>query len=90
MEAIQAGTDGNKENAHFLELQDDNGDVVGYTAIELFEHLMDQYVQPEDVADQVTALHKELEQKYDPTEEPQVYYKAVQDVKLTFDEATLI
>jgi hypothetical protein len=74
----------------FLELQDDNGDVVGYTAIELFEHLMDQYVQPEDVADQVTALHKELEQKYDPTEEPQVYYKAVQDVKLTFDEATLI
>jgi hypothetical protein len=51
---------------------------------------MDQYVQPEDVADQVTALHKELEQKYDPTEEPQVYYKAVQDVKLTFDEATLI
>ena len=41
---------------HFLELQDDNGDMVGYTAIELFDHLMDKYVQPEDVADQVTAL----------------------------------
>ena len=41
---------------HFLELQDDNdiGDIAGYTAIELFEYLMDQYVQPEDVADQVT------------------------------------
>jgi hypothetical protein len=82
---------------HFLELQDDNGDVVGYTAIKLFEHLMDQYVQPEDVADQITALHKELEQQYDPTEEPQVYYKAVQDAKLTLEslnetinEATLI
>ncbi|OEU09064.1 hypothetical protein FRACYDRAFT_248889 [Fragilariopsis cylindrus CCMP1102] len=60
---------------HFLELQDDNGDVVGYTAIELFKHLMDQYVQPEDVADQVTALHKVLDQNYDPNEEPQVYYK---------------
>ena len=31
---------------HFLELQDDNGDIVRYTTIELFGHLMDQYVQP--------------------------------------------
>ena len=82
---------------HFLELQDGNGDIVGYTAIELFQHLMDQYVQPEDVADQVTALHKVLEQQYDPTEEPQVYYKLVQDARNTLeslnesiDEATLI
>jgi hypothetical protein len=70
---------------HFLELQDENGDVIGYTALELFAHLIDQYVQPEDVADQVTELHKQLEQAYDPTEEPQVYYKAVQDAKLTLE-----
>jgi hypothetical protein len=82
---------------HFLELQDENGDIVGYTAIELFDHLMDQYVQPEDVADQITALHKILEQNYDPNEEPQVYYKAVQDARNTLeslneiiDESTLI
>jgi hypothetical protein len=82
---------------HFLELQDENGDVIGYTALELFAHLIDQYVQPEDVADQVTELHKQLEQSYDPTEEPQVYYKAVQDARLTLeslnqtiDEETLI
>ena len=49
---------------HFLELQDDNGDIVGYTTIELFDHLMDKYVQPEDVADQVTALHKIPEYDY--------------------------
>jgi hypothetical protein len=67
---------------HFLELEDDNGDVIGFTAIELFDHLMDTYVQPEDVADQITALHKDLEQKYDPTEDPQVYYKSVQDARL--------
>ena len=42
---------------------------------------MDQYVQPEDVADQVTILHKILEQDFDPNEGPQVYYKAVQDAK---------
>jgi hypothetical protein len=49
------------------------------------------------VANQVTELHKQLEQQYDPTEEPQVYYKAVQDAKLTLeslnqtiDEETLI
>jgi hypothetical protein len=55
-----------------------NGDVIGYTTIELFEHLIeDQYVQPEDLADQGTEMHKQLEQKYDPSEEPQVYYKAV-------------
>jgi hypothetical protein len=58
---------------HFLELQDDNGDVIGYTALKL------------DIADQVTELHKQLEQAYDPTEEPQVYYKAVQDAKLTLE-----
>jgi hypothetical protein len=82
---------------HFLELQDDNGDIVGYTAIELFDHLLDQYVQPEDVASQITALHKILEQNYDPNEEPQVYYKTVQDARNTLealnetiDEATLI
>ncbi|OEU23658.1 hypothetical protein FRACYDRAFT_233830 [Fragilariopsis cylindrus CCMP1102] len=57
---------------HFLELQDDNGDIMGYTASALFDHLMDQYVQPEDVADQVTALHKILEQEYDPNEVPQL------------------
>ena len=62
---------------HFLKLQDDNGDIIGYTAIELFDHLLDQYVQPEDVADQITALHKILEQTYDATDTPQVYYKAL-------------
>jgi hypothetical protein len=91
MKEIQTGTGSNKGNDHacifkeyhFLELQDDNGDIVGYTAIELFDHLLDQYVQPEDVADQITELHKILEQTYDPTEEPQVYYKAVQDARQT-------
>ena len=82
---------------HFLELEDDNGDIIGFTAIELFDHLMDTYVQAEDVADQITALHKDLEQKYDPTEDPQVYYKAVQDARQTLaslneiiDDSTLI
>jgi hypothetical protein len=82
---------------HFLDLQDDNGDIIGYTAMQLFKHLMDQYVQPEDVADQITALHQILEQNYDPNEEPQVYYKAVQDTRNTLeslheiiDESTLI
>jgi hypothetical protein len=82
---------------HFLELQDENGDIVGYSAIELFDHLMEQYVQPEDIADQLTALHKILEQAYDPNEEPQVYYKLVQDAKHsleslneTIDDSTLI
>jgi phosphoglycerate-specific signal transduction histidine kinase len=59
---------------------------------------MDQYVQqPEDVSDQITALHKILEQLYDPNEEPQVYYKSVQDAKNSpeslneiIDESTLI
>ena len=53
--------------------------------MELFAHLMEQYVQPEDVADQVTAQHKILEQEYDPTEEPQVYYKLVQDARNTLE-----
>ena len=70
---------------HFLELQDDNGDIVGYTAIKIFDHLMDQYVGPENVADQVTVLHEILEQDYDPNEESQVYYKAAQDAKNTLE-----
>ena len=68
---------------HFSEFQDDNGDIVGYTAIELFDHLMDQHVQPEDVADQVTVLHKILEQDHNPNIEPQVYYRTVQDARNT-------
>ena len=72
---------------HFLELQDDNGDIVGYTAIKLFHLLMDQYVQLEDVADQVTVHYKILEQNYDPNEEPQVYYKLVQDARNTLESS---
>jgi hypothetical protein len=82
---------------HFLELQDDNGDIIGYTAMQLFEHLMDQYVQPEDIADQITELHQILEQHYDANKEPQVYYKAIQDARTTLEslnetvkESTLI
>ena len=93
MEEIQASPSSNKENDHAY-----NGDIVRYTTIKLFDHhLMDQFVQPEDVADQITALHKILEQDYDPNEEPQVYYKTVQDARNTLeplnetiDEATLI
>ena len=51
----------------------------------------------DDVAEQVTALHKILKQNYDPNEELQVYYKVVQDARNTLeslnkiiDEATLI
>jgi hypothetical protein len=104
MEEIQASTSSNKKmimhafkDYHFLELQDENGDIVGYTADKLFDHLIEQYLQPEDVADQVTALHKILEQPYDPNEEPQVYNKSVQDagntlesLNETIDESTLI
>jgi hypothetical protein len=68
---------------HFLELQDDNGDIAGYTAIKLFDHLLNQYVQPEDVVDQIIELHKILEQTHNETEEPQVYYKAVQVARQT-------
>jgi hypothetical protein len=82
---------------HLLWLQYGNGGIVGYTVIELFDHLMELYVQAQDVADQVTALHKILKQPYDPNEEPQVYYKSVQDARNTLeslnetiDEATLI
>jgi hypothetical protein len=49
------------------------------------------------VADQITALHKILEQSYDSNEEPQIYYKSVQDAKNSLeslneiiDESTLI
>jgi hypothetical protein len=60
-----------------------NGDIVGYTAIELFDHLMNKYFQPEDVADQVTALHKILEQDYDPNEESQVVYCKLSSTRCT-------
>ena len=46
---------------HFLELQDDNGDIVGYIAIKIFDYLMDQYVQPEDVADHPPTLTPNLD-----------------------------
>jgi hypothetical protein len=46
---------------HFLKLQDENGNIIGYTALELFDYLLDQYVQPEDVADHITVMHKVLD-----------------------------
>ena len=54
-------------------------------AIELFNHPMDQYVQLEDVADQIKELHKILGQNLDPNKESQkVYYdKILQDARNT-------
>ena len=45
----------------------------------------DQYVQPEDITNQITELHKILKQNYDPNKEPQLYYKAVQDTRNTLE-----
>ena len=53
----------------FLELEDENGDVIGWNTIELLDHLIESYVQPEDVVEHITELYKELEQPCDPTED---------------------
>jgi hypothetical protein len=62
------------EESCFLDLEDDQGQMIGKTPHEIITHICDANVTPEDHDDEVITIEEEMRAPYDPSEQPQVYF----------------
>ena len=62
----------------FIDLQDEQGKMMGCTEIYVIDHLTKQQVNPEDYDDEITEQYDNLKPPYETDELPQVYFKKLQ------------
>ena len=60
-----------------------DGEIIGYTPIEIYDHIKSNFLSPQDVSREITKTRKDLRVGYDPDEIPQIYYKKLQSAMLT-------
>jgi hypothetical protein len=65
----------------FLDLCDDQGQLVGKTPKEIIRHLQDTFCDDEEAEEEILKQYKIMNVKYDPSELVQVYFKALQDAR---------
>jgi hypothetical protein len=63
----------------FLDLCDDQGQLVGKTPQEIMKHLQDTFCDDEETEDEILKQYKVMNVKYDPSDMVQVYFKTLQD-----------
>ena len=69
-------------DSSFLDLEDDQGQMIGTSPNEILVHLLDTNVGTEDMDKEITTIEETLRSKYDPSEMPQVYFKKLQTCKI--------
>ena len=65
-----------------MDLETD-GEVIGHTLIEIYDHNKLNFLLPRDVSREITKTRKDLRVGYNPDEIPQIYYKKLQSAMLT-------
>lgn len=65
-----------------MDLETD-GEVIGHTPIEIYDHIKANFLLPRDVSREITKTRKDLRVGYNPDEIPQIYYKKLQTAMLT-------
>ncbi|WP_288992558.1 hypothetical protein [uncultured Marinobacter sp.] len=65
----------------FLDLCDDQGQLVGKTPQQIIQHLQDTFCDDEETEEEILKQYKIMNVKYDPSELVQVYFKALQDAR---------
>jgi hypothetical protein len=65
----------------FLDLCDDQGQLVGKTPQEIMQHLQDSFCDEEEAEEEILKQYKVMNVKYDPSALVQVYFKALQDAR---------
>jgi hypothetical protein len=63
------------EESCFLDLEDDQGQMTGHSPNEIIKHICDANVTMEDHDDEILVIEENMRQAYDPSEQPQVYFK---------------
>jgi hypothetical protein len=65
----------------FLDLCDEQGQLIGKTPQEIIQHLQDTFCDSEEAEEEILKQYKQMNTKYDPSDLIQVYYKALQDAR---------
>ena len=65
----------------FLDLCDDQGQLVGTTPKAIIQHLQDTFCDDEESEEEILKQYKIMNVKYDPSDLVQVYFKALQDAR---------
>ena len=60
-----------------------NGEVIGYTLIEIYGHIKTNLLLPRDISRKITKTRSDLTVTYDPDEIIQIYYKKLGTTMLT-------
>ena len=68
-------------NSFFVDLQDTQGQIMGYTTKELLAHLTEMYVDLDELEDDILANEALLSEAYDPNDSPQEYWAKLQNCK---------
>jgi hypothetical protein len=81
----------------FLDLEDDQGQMIGKTPHELIAHVIDTNITEEDYDNEIISIEEEMRLPYDPSEDPAVYFRRLQDsrgllirLKVDCNEKTII
>jgi hypothetical protein len=85
------------EDSCFLDLEDDQGQMIGKTPHEILSHISEANITPEDYDNEILSVEEGMRTDYDPSEQPQVYFKKLQtgrtlllQLKVTCPDQTLI
>jgi hypothetical protein len=62
----------------FLDLDDDQGQLIGKTPHDILEHIYTANVDEEDHDNEIIEIETRMRQEYDPNEQPQVYFRELQ------------
>jgi hypothetical protein len=66
------------EESCFLDLEDQQGQMIGHNPTDIINHIYVNNVTVEDHDDEILAIEEDMRQAYDPSEQPQVYFKKLQ------------
>ena len=65
----------------FLDLCDDQGQIVGKSPQEIIQHLHDTFCDDEEKEEEILKQYRAMHVEYNPAEYIQIYYKALQDAR---------
>ena len=66
----------------FIDLETD-GQIFGYSPMQIYTHIKTNFLLPRDVSQEITKTRADLKVAYNPDKIVQVYYKSLQNSKLT-------
>ena len=64
-----------------IDLEED-GMLVGYTPMEIYEHMWKNFLQPVDKDREILKAREQIKVEYNPDRIVQHYYKAINDAKI--------